>query len=330
MLDLDLNHKEKLSAFELLRPQYEKTPRSAPTCRLCGLKSDQFDVVSTRLRDFDDKKFAIICCPKCEFTQLSPPPSPVEISNFYDKDMQAKAIWPNGDHYHILEKKDLPDSLRRRLWIQDYLQPSKSTKVLDAGCGYGFFVNELYQNGFCATGIDLSEARIKIAKEKKNGIFLNGDIDTKFVSERFEHFDGVTSFHVLEHLTNPVKSILSLMALVKKGGYIFIEVPNLNDELISQIPQYADHQWQFGHMSYFNKKSLKNLMKRCGVRDFTLQGVQRYGLDHLLSWTKERKPDLSSPSLHVKNLLYDEIERDYRKTREDRMTCDTIILTIHK
>ena len=330
MLDLDLNPKGKLSALKLHRSQYKKKLKLMSTCRLCGLKNDQFDVISTRLRDYDDKKFAVVCCPKCEFTQLSPPPSFQEISRFYDNDLQAKAIWPEGNHYHILEKKDLPDSLRRRLWIEAYLQPSKSTKVLDAGCGYGFFVNELSQNGFSATGIDLSDTRIKIAKENKDGIFLYGDIDTKFVSERFEHFDGVTSFHVLEHLTNPVKSIMSLMSLVKKGGYIFIEVPNLNDELIHQIPKYADHQWQFGHMSYFNEKSLKNLMKHCGLRDFTIKGVQRYGLDHLLSWAKKGQPDLSSPSYQVQNLLYDEIEKDYRKKREDRMTCDTLVLTIHK
>ena len=123
---------------------------------------------------------------------------------------------------------------------------------------------------------------------------------------------------------------MSLIALVKKGGSIFIEVPNLNDELIPQIPQYAYHQWQFGHMSYFNKKTLEILMERCNIKNFEIKGVQRYGLDHLLKWSKEGKPDLSMPEDQSQNLLFDETERNYRIKREKRLSCDTLILTIEK
>ena len=331
MLDVREELYNVIPDYTVDQPGPKTITKESLLCRLCDKESEQFEVVSTRLRDYDNPKYAVVCCPKCTLTQLFPTPSFEDISKFYDNDLQAKAIWPTSDNFQkILEKKYQPDHLRRKLWIEGYLRPSNEPRVLDAGCGYGFFVNQLSQHGFNAIGIDLSKQRIKIAREKGNGTFLNGDIDANFVSKYYESFDGVTSFHVLEHLTNPVESVLSLIALVKKGGSIFIEVPNLNDELITQIPQYAYHQWQFGHMSYFNKKTLEILMDRCNIKNFEIKGVQRYGLDHLLKWSKEGKPDLSMPEDQSQNLLFDETERNYRINREKRLSCDTLILTIEK
>lgn len=46
-------------------------------------------------------------------------------------------------------------------------------------------------------------------------------------------FEIITLFHVLEHFTNPVKTLQEIAAKIEKGGKIIIEVPHASDFLLS-------------------------------------------------------------------------------------------------
>lgn len=299
-------------------------------CRLCEGRHTSPRVVSKKLRDFKQKKYSVVRCPKCGFVQLTPDPTTQDIVDFYDNDMQAKALWPNGNQYDILEKKAEGDNLRRRLWLEEYVPYVAQAKILDFGCGYGFFVHELCQQGYDAMGVDASINRIRLAKLHKKGKFLRHSVDESFETSYQNFFDAITAFHVLEHVNQPSKMVADLLSMVKPGGFLFFEVPNIDDEMITQIKEYADHQWQFGHLSYFDKKSLEVVASQGGASEFFIKGVQRYGLDHLFKWRSDKKPNLKAPDYSETIPLFEHIERKYRDDREGRMTCDTLTLTIQR
>jgi SAM-dependent methyltransferase len=186
----------------------------------------------------------------------------------------------------------------------------------------------LTTHGYQATGLDLSEDRIELARTRKQGQFVLGSLTDDFVGAHRRHFDAAMSFHAVEHMPDPVDGLRALMAVVKPGGYVLVEVPNITDEMIDQIPEYADHQWQFGHLSYFDKPRLEVMARQAGAQTFDVAGIQRYGLDHLLTWSHTHAPDLSKHAEIPTTPLFTHAEREYRRDRERRLTCDTLILTI--
>ena len=74
---------------------------------------------------------------------------------------------------------------------------------MDVGCCRGFLVNAARNRGFKAYGIDLNE------KDIKEGIKDYGiDIKKSFLEDYSEYeFDVITSFNVLEHVSNPLNML---------------------------------------------------------------------------------------------------------------------------
>ena len=202
--------------------------------------------------------------------------------------------------------------------------------MLDVGCGWGFFIDALARAGIEATGLDVSQERLALATAHLHGTFIQGEIDEAFVTVHHNRFQVVTLFHVLEHVRAPVTFLQQCLELVVPGGWLLIEVPNLGDELLNQQPQYRAFYWQRAHLSYFDAARLELTLRRAGLKDFAVRGVQRYGLRNLLHWLDEGKPQLTAPAFHATEPILVRLEQLCRADRERALTCDTLIAEVRK
>jgi len=112
-------------------------------------------------------------------------------------------------------------------YILEMLGNMQGKKVLDAGCGGGFYSLWLSEKGAEVLGIDGSEEMIKIAKEKAskknlNAIFLIGDIADLRIEDGV--FDLILSTLVLEEVKELDKAISELVRVTRDGGDIVISV----------------------------------------------------------------------------------------------------------
>lgn len=98
--------------------------------------------------------------------------------------------------------------------IKDMLSGSKTTKLLDVGCGNGYFLSYIKDLPFNLYGIDLSEEGIKVAQKRVNANLRVGNI-TKLPYNDNE-FDYTVSTEVLEHITD-LESVVREIARVTKG-----------------------------------------------------------------------------------------------------------------
>src|SRR5690606_31741562 len=76
--------------------------------------------------------------------------------------------WFDTSYYHLLYKHR--DETEARQFIDAllrYLNPEPNACFLDVACGKGRHAIQLNQNGFQATGIDLSENSIEVAKKNE-------------------------------------------------------------------------------------------------------------------------------------------------------------------
>lgn len=100
----------------------------------------------------------------------------------------------------------------------------KSKKVLDVGCGTGFFAHNVAQKGGNVLGIDFSEQAIEIAKKKyKKPNLKYKQMDVKDISGKY---DIIVSIGTLEHMDNPLKILRLFKKHLNSKGKIIVTSPN--------------------------------------------------------------------------------------------------------
>jgi ubiquinone/menaquinone biosynthesis C-methylase UbiE len=112
-------------------------------------------------------------------------------------------------------------------YILELVGDVRGKRVLDAGCGGGFYSLRLSEKGAKVSGIDSSREMIKIATDKVSGRMLNVEFMVGDVSDlRFEDnmFDLVLSTLVLMNVKELNKAISELIRVTKDGGDIIISL----------------------------------------------------------------------------------------------------------
>lgn len=97
-------------------------------------------------------------------------------------------------------------------------------RVLEVGCGNGKTAVALAKRGYRVTGMDFSQKAIDICRE----LILDADfVCASVLNIPFENgsFDGISAFHVLEHLTDDElsKAAEELYRVMKTGGYLLVK-----------------------------------------------------------------------------------------------------------
>jgi ubiquinone/menaquinone biosynthesis C-methylase UbiE len=143
------------------------------------------------------------------------------------------------------------------------LQPI-SGKVLDFGCGAGAMTRALafYRQELKIIGCDINKKEIAAAQQiNGQAEFVYGDIYNLPFSRN--HFDGVVSFDVLEHLDNIGKAIKEVNRVLKPGGIFYFVMACEGD--LSNIEGILSHfGWRVkkitcGHNPY-SFKEVENLL----------------------------------------------------------------------
>lgn len=121
----------------------------------------------------------------------------------------------------------------------------KNDKVLEIGAGSASFAEKLNSPNY--VGLEYNQEAINKAKSK--GITLIKESIESFSINNLEQFDVVCSFHVLEHVSNPLSYIESSLKVLKKGGKFICAVPcsdsfySSNHNHVLNIPPHHITRW---------------------------------------------------------------------------------------
>jgi 2-polyprenyl-3-methyl-5-hydroxy-6-metoxy-1,4-benzoquinol methylase len=97
-----------------------------------------------------------------------------------------------------------------------------------------------------------------------------------------EHFDVICMFHVLEHIFDPGHFLTDCVACLAPGGRLIIEVPSLDDPLLTLF--------QLQHPYVYSAGSMTRLLAHRGLEVERAINHQRYGLENHLHWLSTGKP----------------------------------------
>jgi 2-polyprenyl-3-methyl-5-hydroxy-6-metoxy-1,4-benzoquinol methylase len=169
------------------------------------------------------------------------------------------------------------------LLLDEFEKYRKSNRILDVGCGVGFFLEQAKKRGWEVYGTEYSQKAIEICKEKGIQI-VDGILD----SMKFDYhdFDVVTSFEVIEHINNPVDELRQIRSLLRKGGLFYCTTPNFNSLLRYYLKENYNVIGYPEHLSYYTRRTLSALLRNSGFKKkkFLSTGVS-------LSIIKNSKPN---------------------------------------
>jgi len=169
-------------------------------------------------------------------------------------------------HYEGYSRNDYlsPITIKRYHEILDVFEAVRKTnRILDVGCGIGYFLDVAKTRGWEVYGTEYTESAVKICEDK--GIIMNsGALNPKNYAA--ESFDVITSFEVIEHINTPNEEIARIYSLLRKGGYFYVTTPNFNSLLRYYLgAKYNVIGWP-EHLSYYTPKTLTALMLNHGFK----------------------------------------------------------------
>lgn len=149
------------------------------------------------------------------------------------------ASWFNTDYYHILYKER--DGEEAGLFMNaliSFLKLSKKAEILDLACGKGRHSKYLNELGYDVTGVDLSPASIKFAKELENDKlhFSIHDMCVPYPKKFDAVFNLFTSFGYFENKEDNLRTIKSIREELKPNGYGVIDFLNVDYVTANLVP----------------------------------------------------------------------------------------------
>lgn len=134
--------------------------------------------------------------------------------------------------------------------------------VLEIGASTGVFLDLLKSQGWKTWGVEPSmSAQKAIIKGHK---IIQKSFETSALPK--ESFDLIVANHVIEHIENPNLFLDKAYRSLKKGGLLFIDVPNagsLTEKLMqSSWPYFLPEE----HVSHFTKETLQMIIQKANFR----------------------------------------------------------------
>ena len=149
-------------------------------------------------------------------------------------------------------------------------------RVMDVGCGSGFFLDAAKQKGLETWGLELNHAAADKARAKGHHVLdlMLHEVQRDQVAGGL---DLISFFQVLEHVAQPVAMLQQAAALLNPGGIISAAVPSAAG--FYRLTPWDPHQWPPHHVSLWRLADFAQLAKASGLRLVESGGDTLYGTD---------------------------------------------------
>lgn len=281
-------------------------------------------------------------CKSCASAYLDPRPTPATIGLAYQRYFthdevtslsslgilkKLRRILANGYRNHRYGTKDYPASilgiLAARLMpnsraiidasMRHLPEATEGKQLLDLGCGNGAFLLRARSAGWDVFGVDFDSKAVEAAHSQGLDV-RTGGVET--LDPSIEQFDVITLAHVIEHVHHPVAVLQACYKLLKPGGFLWIETPNI----ASEGHRLFGSAWRGleppRHLVLFTLESMRNALSTAGFAEIKVQPYRPL-CDDLFGTSKAIAEGIDPYSASPRTGLSDMVRKAERIARHD-------------
>jgi len=217
-------------------------------CPVCGSRSLR------RWRRLDG--WMLRRCRECELIFVSPRPTPAELDAMYSRDY--------FETFDMKEPVDEAGIAKQAERVHIVGQFKREGRLLDIGCGNGYFLEGARRAGFDVSGLDVSDWAARYCRDTF-GIDVAG-CDVHAADFPDAAFDVVTLWHNLEHQRYPVDALKRVAKWLAPDGVVLVRVPNIRSfDAVSLRTQWHGLSLPY-HLVHFTPDTLREALRRAGLK----------------------------------------------------------------
>jgi SAM-dependent methyltransferase len=227
--------------------------------------------------------FSFLKCLRCGLQFVYPLPDKETLKNYYNNYPDSRRVKKSINEYLDIANLSFIHQISVVSEIGGYLGDKK--RFLDVGFGAGHYLSAARENGFATYGVELDRTSFEEVEKTAKNVY-NCELDEAPFDSDF--FDIVKMAEILEHSPEPLNLLKSALRVIKKGGFLVVDVPN-QSSFIAKIKIFLRHlglRKDYGfisppnHLFGFTKKTLCLALSKAGFENkkivFTSQADWRY------------------------------------------------------
>ncbi|HYE75946.1 MAG TPA: class I SAM-dependent methyltransferase [Blastocatellia bacterium] len=264
-----------MSAFTQANQTSQASISVSPTCDLCHSAEIGFVLTTNRLDG------PLVRCLNCGLYFVIKPQAEArddqvqsdELSESQQASTEMQRLAVRARELELVEP-DVEESegYWRKLTAQDRLndllrmigvkqaQSIHEKRLLEIGCSTGDFLS-IAQKTFTVSGVEADAASCAISRSRGIECFNGTLSDAKFPSEKF---DVIVLYHVIEHLPSPTQTLQEIQRILKPGGWLVIEAPNINN-IWFRLLGARWRQFIPDHLFFFDPQTIKLACEQSGL-----------------------------------------------------------------
>lgn len=250
---------------------------------------------------------SVVTCESCGLLFLSPRPADEKIPLLYEASYF-------GDS-NSTESTYTTEYLANSLWADRNVPPEKTShgkvfleieqilrrkgRVLDVGCSIGSALNTARKLGWETMGVEPSEFAASLSRQHFGIDPIVATLESAMLPK--EHFDAITMFDVIEHVTSPRGTLREIARLLRPDGVLYLLTPN-GANIAARGASWIGLRVNMEHLYYFTAASLSGLLTSAGLKMSSYRTTGRTSLERSLvrdpGWARARRALSRVPALY--------------------------------